>query len=505
MLLELTDVKVAYGRIEALHGISLTVNEGEVVALIGANGAGKSTTMRAISGLRPLVERPDRLQRRGHLQAPPRPAGHPRALPVPRGPADLPRHDRVREPRHGRLHPPGQGRHRRRPGAGLRPVPPAAGAQQADRRHAVRRRAADARHRPRAHGPAEAAPARRAVDGPGPDADPADLQHHHGDLPAGHHDPGRRAERPAGAVPGRPGLRAGDRARSSRRARARTCCTTRRSARRTSAWPDPPLPPRSASVGQSSGHYRRSDRRVRSGRGVGRVLAAVQGVPDRRARPGRTVCAVASVRPRRRRDRRGLYRLPIAGHRPPCHSVAAPRPRRRAGRRRDRARPSRQPRCPPSRTIARRPRRGPASTPRPTVRATPRVAIRPPAPASATRASAGTAGTSAPPVRPTSTGGSGAGRAWTSTEPDLRRGQSSSQRRAPTTIATTTGVTPAPTSPRQRLRHRSGVTIRESHLAGRLRVSAAAIAASTAAALLRVSCSSAAGSESATMPPPAWT
>ena len=55
MLLELTDVKVAYGRIEALHGISLSVNEGEVVALIGANGAGKTTTMRAISGLRPLV------------------------------------------------------------------------------------------------------------------------------------------------------------------------------------------------------------------------------------------------------------------------------------------------------------------------------------------------------------------------------------------------------------------------------------------------------------------
>ena len=54
MLLELTDVTVAYGRIEALHGISLRVDEGEVVALIGANGAGKTTTMRAISGLRPL-------------------------------------------------------------------------------------------------------------------------------------------------------------------------------------------------------------------------------------------------------------------------------------------------------------------------------------------------------------------------------------------------------------------------------------------------------------------
>jgi branched-chain amino acid transport system ATP-binding protein len=55
MLLELIDIKVNYGRIEALHGISITVNEGEVVALIGANGAGKTTTMRATSGLRPLA------------------------------------------------------------------------------------------------------------------------------------------------------------------------------------------------------------------------------------------------------------------------------------------------------------------------------------------------------------------------------------------------------------------------------------------------------------------
>jgi branched-chain amino acid transport system ATP-binding protein len=54
MLLELRDVSLLYGRIQALHGISLHVDEGEIVALIGANGAGKSTTMRAISGLRPI-------------------------------------------------------------------------------------------------------------------------------------------------------------------------------------------------------------------------------------------------------------------------------------------------------------------------------------------------------------------------------------------------------------------------------------------------------------------
>ena len=53
-LLEIKDMTVAYGRIEALHGISISVEQGELVTLIGANGAGKTTTMRAISGVRPL-------------------------------------------------------------------------------------------------------------------------------------------------------------------------------------------------------------------------------------------------------------------------------------------------------------------------------------------------------------------------------------------------------------------------------------------------------------------
>ncbi|WP_334666304.1 ABC transporter ATP-binding protein [Streptomyces cyaneofuscatus] len=55
-LLEVEDLRVAYGKIEAVKGISFKVNEGEVVTLIGTNGAGKTTTLRTLSGLiKPLT------------------------------------------------------------------------------------------------------------------------------------------------------------------------------------------------------------------------------------------------------------------------------------------------------------------------------------------------------------------------------------------------------------------------------------------------------------------
>jgi len=54
-LLTLTDVEARYGAIRALQGVSLEVPEGAMVALLGANGAGKSTTLRAISGMVPLT------------------------------------------------------------------------------------------------------------------------------------------------------------------------------------------------------------------------------------------------------------------------------------------------------------------------------------------------------------------------------------------------------------------------------------------------------------------
>ena len=80
-LLELRSVAARYGPLEALHGIDLSVGEGEVVAVLGANGAGKTTTLRAISGTvrtsgdvlfagKPLSRRPEAVARAGIAHVP---------------------------------------------------------------------------------------------------------------------------------------------------------------------------------------------------------------------------------------------------------------------------------------------------------------------------------------------------------------------------------------------------------------------------------------------------
>ncbi len=55
MRLEVKDLHVFYGKIEAIKGVSVTVNQGEIVTLIGANGAGKTTMLKTISGIRPVT------------------------------------------------------------------------------------------------------------------------------------------------------------------------------------------------------------------------------------------------------------------------------------------------------------------------------------------------------------------------------------------------------------------------------------------------------------------
>jgi branched-chain amino acid transport system ATP-binding protein len=76
MLLELNDVHVNYGKIQALKGISLEVDNGEIVTLIGANGAGKTTTLKTISGLRSVVRGAIRFNGRDITKA----AGHKRVF-----------------------------------------------------------------------------------------------------------------------------------------------------------------------------------------------------------------------------------------------------------------------------------------------------------------------------------------------------------------------------------------------------------------------------------------
>ena len=62
MLLRLTDVRVQYGGVYGTRGVSLALDEGESLALVGSNGAGKSSTLKAILGMAVYPERRDRLR-----------------------------------------------------------------------------------------------------------------------------------------------------------------------------------------------------------------------------------------------------------------------------------------------------------------------------------------------------------------------------------------------------------------------------------------------------------
>ena len=93
-MLEISDLVCCYGKVEAIKGISLSIKQGQLVALIGANGAGKSTTLAfdfrdsAVSFRTPDVRRPGH-----HALLGARNSGA-RHCPLPGGAAGFPRHDR---------------------------------------------------------------------------------------------------------------------------------------------------------------------------------------------------------------------------------------------------------------------------------------------------------------------------------------------------------------------------------------------------------------------------
>ena len=176
VLLKLEDVHTYYGAIHAIKGVSLDVREGEVVTLIGANGAGKSTTLRSINGLN--HPRKGRISFRGKDIT----NTAPHTI-VKQGISQSPEGRRL-FPHMSVLENLEMGAFQRNDRAAIREdlervysLFPRLAERKAQKAGTLSgRRAADGRDGPRAHGPAEAADAGRAVDGSGADLRREDLR-----------------------------------------------------------------------------------------------------------------------------------------------------------------------------------------------------------------------------------------------------------------------------------------------------------------------------------------
>ena len=102
-LLELRNIETYYGPIMAIRGVSMTVREGQIVSLLGANGAGKTTVLKTISGSHGTAEGRCRTPRRGHPGAGSGLGGAARHWPCARGPRSVSVPHRRGKSAHGRL------------------------------------------------------------------------------------------------------------------------------------------------------------------------------------------------------------------------------------------------------------------------------------------------------------------------------------------------------------------------------------------------------------------
>ena len=233
-VLSVEDVHTFYGSIQALKGISLEVREGEIVTLIGANGAGKSTTLRSINGLNHPRKGKIVFQGTDITSMPPHQIVKRGISQSPEGRKLFPRMTVTENLEMGAFQRTDQrGDQARTWTASSRcsRASPSGRTQKAGTMSGGEQQML--RDRPRADGAAEAAAARRAVDGARADLRREDLRDRAGDQRAGHADPARRAERAHGARHGRPRLRARDRHDRARRRREERCARTSRCARRT--------------------------------------------------------------------------------------------------------------------------------------------------------------------------------------------------------------------------------------------------------------------------------
>ena len=108
-MLEVKNLKVAYGRVRAVKGISFTVEQGQVVTLVGTNGAGKTTTLRTISGLIRPESGEIWFEGKRIDSTPAHEVRHPGPRALPGGPADLPAADGGGQPDARRLRRAGTG------------------------------------------------------------------------------------------------------------------------------------------------------------------------------------------------------------------------------------------------------------------------------------------------------------------------------------------------------------------------------------------------------------